>query len=171
MWLLIWTSLDGKKVWIGASLVAVGGVCGGMLMVGPTKFYAECSIWIQNVLPTLGQGTWTTGSYGSWSLSFAVLRVAKTLQLWQYEGGLLPYWARIWLVFSAIVAPLLVGWLLRRRSMVLQLSAMGSAAVLFAPICWTSYLPLLLSPLAVLMGQKLACSEKMSNEGSLNFRS
>jgi hypothetical protein len=48
--------------------------------------------------------------------------------------------------------------------MVLQLSAMGCAAVLFAPICWTSYLPLMLSLFAVLIGQALASPEKMLDE-------
>jgi hypothetical protein len=48
--------------------------------------------------------------------------------------------------------------------MALQLSAMGCAAVLFAPTCWTSYLPLILSLLAVLIGQALAPSERVSSE-------
>ena len=47
--------------------------------------------------------------------------------------GVLPYWARAWLMFSGCVAPLLSGWLLRRQPMALQLSAMGCAAVLFQP--------------------------------------
>jgi hypothetical protein len=85
----------------------------------------------------------------------------KALQLWAYQGGVLPFWARAWLTFSASAAPLLVGWLLRRRSMALQISAMGCAAVLFAPICWTSYLPLTLSLFAVLIGQRLAYPEKI----------
>jgi hypothetical protein len=48
--------------------------------------------------------------------------------------------------------------------MALQISAMGCAAVLFAPTCWTSYLPLILSLFAVLIGQRLAYPEKMLNE-------
>ena len=164
IWPLIWTFREGKRVWIGALLVAVGGAGVGMFVLGPTKFYTECYIWIQDVLPSLGQGTWTAGSKGSWSLSFAVLRAIKALQLWSYEGGVLPFWARAWLTFSASAAPLLVGWLLRRRPMALQLSAMGCAAVLFAPTCWTSYLPLMLSLFAVLIGQALASPEKMLNE-------
>ena len=164
IWPLIWTFREGKRVWIGALLIAVGGAGVGMFVIGPTKFYTECYIWIRDVLPSVGQGTWSAGSEGSWSLSFAVLRAIKALQLWVYQGGVLPFWARAWLTFSASAAPLLVGWLLRRRPMALQLSAMGCAAVLFAPICWTSYLPLLLSLFAVLIGQTLASPEKMLNE-------
>ena len=164
IWPLIWTLREGKRVWVGASLVAVGGAGVGMFVIGPTEFYSECYIWIRDVLPSLGQGTWTLGPKGSWSLSFAVLRAIKALHLWAYEGGVLPFWARAWLTFSASAAPLLVGWLLRRRQMALQVSAMGCAAVLFAPTCWTSYLPLILSLLAVLIGQALASSKRVSSE-------
>ena len=164
IWPLIWAFREGKRVWIGALLVAVGGAGVGMFVLGPTTFYTECYIWIRDVLPSLGQGTWTAGSKGSWSLSFAVLRAIKALQLWAYQGGVLPFWARAWLTFSASAAPLLVGWLLRRQPMALQISAMGCAAVLFSPTCWTSYLPLILSLFAVLIGQALASPEKMLNQ-------
>jgi len=164
IWPLIWTLREGKKVWIGALLVAIGGAGLGMYVLGPTKFYAECYIWIRDVLPSLGQGTWKAGPKGSWSLSFAVLRAIKALQLWAYQGGVLPFWARAWLTFSASAAPLLVGWLLHRRPMALQVSAMGCAAVLFAPTCWTSYLPLILSLFAVLVGQALTPSQKVSGK-------
>lgn len=164
IWPLIWTLREGKRVWVGASLVAVGGAGVGMFVIGPTEFYSECYIWIRDVLPSLGQGTWTLGPKGSWSLSFAVLRAIKALHLWAYEGGVLPFWARAWLTFSASAAPLLVGWFLRRRPMALQVSAMGCAAVLFAPTCWTSYLPMILSLLAVLIGQALASSKRVSSE-------
>ena len=164
IWPLIWTFREGKSVWIGASLVAFGGAGLGMLVMGPTKFYAECSIWIREILPSLGQGTWAIGSWGSWSISFAVLRIGKAFNLWNYQGGVLPLWARSWLLLAGIIAPLLSGWLLRRRSKVLQLSVMGCFAVLFAPTCWTYYLPLLLSPVAVITGQVLSSLEKTSND-------
>jgi hypothetical protein len=164
IWPLIWTFREGKRVWIGALLIALGGAGIGMFVLGPIHFYTECYIWIRDVLPSLGQGTWTAGPKGSWSLSFAVLRTIKALQLWAYQGGVLPFWAKAWLTFSASAAPLLAGWLLRRRPMALQVSAMGCAAVLFAPTCWTSYLPLILSLFAVLIGQVMATSGKILNE-------
>ena len=36
------------------------------------------------------------------------------------------------------------GWLTRRARPVLQYACVGCAAVVFAPLCWSSYLPLLL---------------------------
>jgi hypothetical protein len=164
VWPLIWSFSEGKKVLIGALLVAFGGAGLGMLVMGPTKFYSNCSIWIREVLPSLSQGSWSVGSWGNWSISFAALRVLKALDFWNYQSGVLPLWAKSWLLFAGISAPLFSGWLLRRRSKVLQLSVMGCTAVLFAPTCWTYYLPLALSLFAVLIGQVLASPEKMLKE-------
>jgi hypothetical protein len=164
IWPLIWTFREGKRVWIGALLIAAGSVGVGMFVLGPTKFYTQCYIWIRDVLPSVGQGTWSAGTKGSWSISFAVLRAIKVLQLWAYQGGVLPFWAMAWLTFSASAAPILVGLLFRRQPMVLQVSAIGCAAVLFAPTCWTSYLPLILSLFAVLIGRASTSSERVSSE-------
>lgn len=164
VWPLIWSFREGKKVLIGSLLVTFIGTSLGMFVIGPTKFFSNCSIWIREVLPSLGQGSWSLGIWGNWSLSFAVLRVIKALDLWNYQGGVLPLWARSWLLLAGISAPLLSGWLLRLKSKVLQLSVMGCTAVLFAPTCWTYYLPLLLSPIAVITGNVLSYQEETLND-------
>lgn len=147
VWPLIWAFKEGWRVLAYALMVAVGSVALGILVRGSTEFYMECLTWVRDVLPTLGQGTWSSGN---WSISFGVLKVIKILGLWEYARGMLPLWARIWLLFCGIGVPILSGWLLRRHPMVLQLSVMGCAAVLFSPICWTSYLPILLTPLSLI---------------------
>jgi hypothetical protein len=157
VWPLVWALREGWRVLAYALIVAAGSLVLGMLIRGPATFYAECLTWIRDVLPALGQGTW---SAGNWSISFAALGAIRALGLWDYSGGILPLWARSWLLFCGIVVPILAGWFLRKQPMVFQLSVIGCAAVVLAPICWTSYLPVLLTPLAVIIGQKPAFLKK-----------
>jgi len=164
LWPLIWTLRERKRVWIGALFVAFGGAFLGLLVMGSAKFYTECLIWIREVLPSLGQGSWAIGSLGNWSISFAVLRVLKALNFFNLQSGVLPLWAKFWLILTGIIAPLLIGWFLRHKSKELQLSMIVCIAVLFSPICWTYSLPLLLPPVAIITGKMLCCSEKISNE-------
>lgn len=148
LWPLLRATGEGLRVVIGASFIAVGSLILGVLVRGADLFYAEWLTWFRDMLPSIGQGSW---SDGNWSISFGVLRLVKLTGLWNYSGGLLPEWARIWLLFCGVFVPILTGFLLRRKSMLLQLSALGCSAVVFSPICWDTYLPVLLTVFSVLI--------------------
>lgn len=150
MWPFLWSLRDGWRVIAGALIVSVGSVALGVLVRGVDVFYAECLTWFRDVLPLLGQGSW---SAGNWSISFGVLRAIRWLGLWDYSDGFLPLWARSWLLLCGIVVPMLAGFLLRKKPRILQLSIVGCSAVVFAPTCWINYLPVLLTVLAALVGQ------------------
>jgi len=118
-------------------------LCGGIICG-----WNSYAVWIRDVLPTLSQGNFNPGNV---SLSMAALRAAR-LMGWQYNGGPLPALPHLWLTVASIGAPLLTWFLLRRYSAQLKSAALVAAAILFAPVCWTYYLPLLL-PLITLVFQ------------------
>jgi len=115
--------------------------CGGVICGWNSYF-----IWMRDVLPTLSQGSFSSGNA---SLSMAALRVARFIG-WQYSGGPLLALPHLWLTAASIGAPLVTWFLLRRYSLQLKSAALVAAAILFAPVCWIYYLPLLL-PLGALM--------------------
>jgi hypothetical protein len=149
--LLVAASRDGWRVVRGAALALAAGTVLCMLVLGPGVFVGSMLDWARYMLPVVGQGTWAVDPhYGGTnvSLSFAVLRVARELG-WEYRPGPLPAWARLHLTLVGIAAPLLAMWLTRRmRDTALRCGVVTAAAVLFAPLCWATYLPLLLAPLA-----------------------
>jgi len=77
------------------------------------------------------------------------------LGLFDYSGGPLPLWARSWLLFCGVIVPIVIGFLLRKKDTILQLSAVGSSAVILAPICWATYLPVLMTVLSYFAGKTL----------------
>ena len=157
MWPLLWSLRGGWRVITGALIVSIGSLVLGVLVRGTDVFYAECLTWFIDVLPSLGQGSW---SAWNWSISFGVLRVIKGLGLWEFTVWLLPFWARLWLLFCGITVPILAGFFLRRKQIILQISVVGCSAVVFSPICWTPYLPVLLTVLSLLAGQKMSSINK-----------
>jgi hypothetical protein len=163
IWPLFWSLRDGWRVITSALIFAVGSIVLGVLVRGTDVFYAEWLTWFRDVLPLLGQGSW---SAGNWSISFGVLRVIKGLGLWDYSGGLLPLWARLWLLFCGITVPILTGFFLRSKHIILQISVVGCSAVVFAPICWITYLPVLLTVLSLLVGRKMSSINKTVLGGS-----
>lgn len=127
---------EGRRVLVPALGVAAAGFLVGGLTLGFGIFFT----WAQTMLPVVSQGTFNADNV---SLSFAGLRLARMLG-WDYVPGPLPGAARLYLTGVGIAAPLLAGWLTRRARPVLQYACVGCAAVVFAPLCWSSYLPLLL---------------------------
>lgn len=127
---------------LGALILYGGCVCGWQSYV----------IWIRDVLPTLSQGNF---KHDNVSLSFAVLRAARALG-WNYAGGPLTWLPHLWLSAASIGAPLLAWWFLRRYDTQIKYASMMSASVLFAPVCWTCYLPLLLPLVALMFRDKQA---------------
>ena len=127
---------ERSRAFVPAAVVALGAVVVSGFMMGLDGFYS----WGRHMLPVISQGTFNTDNV---SLSFAGLRIARSLG-WDYVPGPLPVPARIYLGLMGIAAPITAGWLARKSRPEFQYAWVGAAAVLFAPLCWSSYLPLLL---------------------------
>jgi hypothetical protein len=132
---------DGRKVaWAGLS-VLLAGVLLGTAVCGPESW----GQWREAASPVAAQGTlWPENV----SISFAGLRLMQALG-WDFGVGALPTAARWYLAFCALTAPLICAWLSRRADVTRQLAFTACATVLFAPLCWNMYLPLLLAPAAL----------------------
>lgn len=127
---------------IGAAVIAGGIVCG----------WSAYPFWFTHVLPTMSQGNFLRGNV---SLSFAVLRAFLAVGIWHYDGGPLTLLPHLWLTFASIGAPIFTWWLLRRQEQRLKAAAVMTAAALFAPVCWITYLPVTL-PLLMLLWRRLS---------------
>jgi hypothetical protein len=103
------------------------------------------------MLPVAGQGTFNPYNV---SLSFLVLRIARWLG-WEYVSGPLGAIPRLFLTIVGIAAPLIAGWLLRKKDERLRYAGVVCAAVFFAPLAWNFYTPLLIAPLALILGQRV----------------
>jgi hypothetical protein len=115
-------------------------------VIGPARFVGASLDWFHYALPTAGQGFWKGWNL---SLSFAGLRLAETLG-WEYQPGPLPAMARLYLATAGFGAPLLAGWLTRRRDDRVQLAAVIVACVAFSPVWWVNNVfPVLLLPAAL----------------------
>ncbi|HEX2189805.1 MAG TPA: glycosyltransferase 87 family protein [Longimicrobiaceae bacterium] len=150
--LAVAVSREGWRVARGAALAVAVGLAVGCVSLGPARFLGAFLDWARYMLPVVGQGTFATDPvYGgtNLSLSFGVLRLARELG-WEYRPGPLPVWARLYLTAVGVAAPLLAARTTRRmREPALRYGLVTVAAVVFAPLCWATYLPLLLAPLAV----------------------
>lgn len=150
--LLVALSREGWHVLRGAAVALALGSAVCLVVLGPSVFLGGLLDWARYMVPVVGQGTFAVDPvFGGTnvSLSFAALRVAQSLG-WEYQAGPLPTWARLYLTAVGIGAPLLCAWLTRSmENSALRYGLVTVAAVLFAPLCWTTYLPLLLAPLAV----------------------
>lgn len=135
----IWPLLAAKHRWrslIPAGVIAVALILLGGIVCGWESYI----IWARDILPTLTQGNFKAGNV---SISFAVLRLARFLG-WNYLGGPLPALAHLWLTVASIGAPLLTWRFTRHFSTEIKCASIIVASALFAPVCWTSYLPLVL---------------------------
>lgn len=142
----IWPLLALKRseflpFWRGAALVGVAGIALGALVCGP-RSYLE---WAHAVLPVAAQGTFNPDNF---SLGMAGLRAAQLLG-WHYAGGPLTGFPKWWLSGFAILGPLLAVAATRRLDVRWRLTLVGCAAAWCAPLCWSTYLPLALVPLAL----------------------
>jgi Glycosyltransferase family 87 len=143
---------EGKRVILPAAALVAASLALGAVACG-VQAYVE---WARVVLPIVGQGTFNPDNV---SLSMLGLRLASRLG-WSYTAGPLPQAARLYLTFSAVAGPVAVWWFTRRRSTALQYGALGLAGALFSPLCWSSYLPLVLAPLAVWLGERFGPGER-----------
>ncbi len=127
--------------WRGALMVGVAGFALGAVVCG----FGSYVQWARAVLPEAAQGTFNPDNY---SLSMAGLRAARALG-WNYAGGPLTGLPKWWLSFAAIAGPLFTIWATRKLSTRWKLALVGCAAAWCAPLCWSTYLPLALVPLAL----------------------
>lgn len=156
--LLLAARREGWRVARGAALTLALGFGVGFLVLGPAGFVGALLDWLRYMMPVVGQGTFAVDPvHGGTNVSpsFAVLRAARALG-WEYTEGPLPGWARLYLTAVAVGAPLLTAWWTRRAHPVLRYALVTVAAVVFAPLCWATYLPLLLAPVAVAVGLRRA---------------
>ena len=139
--LLALNKTERPSLWRGALLVGVVGLVLGAVVCGPNSYL----MWARTVLPEASQGTFNSDNY---SLSMAGLRAARFLG-WNYAGGPLTGLPKLWLSGFAIAGPLLAIWATRRFDVRWRLALVGCAAAWCAPLCWSTYLPLALVPLAL----------------------
>ncbi|MDQ3814222.1 MAG: DUF2029 domain-containing protein [Armatimonadota bacterium] len=133
---------EGRRVPLPALLVIGFGLLLGWLVCGMQSYLS----WWPAISPVLRQGTFNPDNI---SLSFAVLRLARLLG-WDYNpADPLPRAAQLYLSLMAVAGPLFLIWLVRRQKPLMQYACVGAGVLLFAPLCWTMYLALLLAPLAL----------------------
>lgn len=137
---------EGKRALIPALMVLSTGFGLGIWLCG----WQNALQWWPATSPVISQGTFFDGNI---SLSFAMLRVVRWLG-WGYTGGPLPTWARLYLSLMALGAPLTAIILSRRKPLEMRLALTASATILFSPLCWTMYIPLLFAPAAMLYREK-----------------
>lgn len=131
------------------TLVAATGAAA--IAVGPLDLARHLGAWLVHVPPVMSQGSFLPWNF---SLSFLPLRLLASLELWDYTPGPLPEVARAYLAIVGVAAPVATAWLTRKWEPTLQYGSVLAAAVLFAPLGWATYLPLVLAPVAVVMNSK-----------------
>jgi hypothetical protein len=137
---------EGNRILKQALVVFIIGFAIGSL-AGVRSYYD----WAKDFLPVISQGTFFKHNL---SLSFVGLRFARLLG-WRYEIGPLPLLARIYLDVMEVIGPLLFGWLSRKKKPEIQYACVTAGAILFGPLCWTTYLPILLAPATLLLREWL----------------
>lgn len=143
---------EGPRAVRGAALIAGGLALLGSIVMGPAAFVGACADWFRYMLPAASQGSFAISKglgFGNLSLGMAGLRIAGALG-WEYVAGPLPAGARLYLALVSVAAPLAaIRWTRRLRDAPLRYALVTCAAMVFAPIFWTTYLPVLLAPAAL----------------------
>jgi hypothetical protein len=151
---------------VAAAMALAAGAC--LVVFGGSGTWALTAQWATQVMPTAGQGQFWGGSLAALqrgdlrpldylanlSPSFLPVQVAVLSGWWDYQGGPLPGAVRAYLTAMAIAAPLLVGWLTRRRSPNVQAAAVLVAALFGAPITRPYALPALFLLLATVRQER-----------------
>lgn len=142
IWVLMLVIKDeGRRAFIPALIVLVVGFAGGIWLCG-----LENSLgWWPATSPVVSQGTFSSENC---SISFLLIRAASALGYIQTNTPL-PAWAKGYLSLMALGGPFVTMLLTRRLNKELGYALVASATVLFAPLCWSIYLPLLLLPMAI----------------------
>ncbi len=144
------------QIWGGAVVVGALALALGALVCGLDS-YAQ---WAHAVLPIAGQGTFNPDNY---SFSMGVLRVAQLLG-WHYAGGPLVGLPKLWLSGAAIAGPLATLLLTKRLELRWRVALITIAAAWCAPLCWSTYLPLVLVLVALCKQQANGRNFKITTE-------
>jgi hypothetical protein len=139
---------------------AVAVVAGMLLSIGVCGF-GSIAAWIKIAAPEVSQGTFLDAN---WSLSFAVLRLARLLG-WSYTGGPLPAWAHAYLTVMAVLAPVIALLCTRRMRSESAYAVITLAAVVFSPLCWEPYYALALTPIALAVGRMNRSTDAVREAG------
>ncbi len=143
--------LEGRRVLLGGVVTLGLGVLMSSLILGPVEFLEASLSWFRWLLPTAGQGTWHRWNV---SLSFGVLRLLEAAGAWEYVEGPLPLPAKLFLTIMGAAAPIATMLLTKTLVPRLRYALVICAAVLFSPLCWIGYTPLLYAPAAILLGER-----------------
>lgn len=141
----------GWRALATAALILGIGFAAGIAFVG----WENARMWWSATSPVVSQGTWWGGNV---SISFAGIRVANALGF-IHDVGPLPTLARMYLSAMALLGPLTAVYLTRHAKIEWRIALVGAATILFSPLCWTMYLPLLLLPAALFWRDKLATDD------------
>jgi hypothetical protein len=168
--LAIWC--ERRPVAVGAGLAVVTAVGLSTIAMGPAQLLNTSLEWVANIYPALAQGQFSYTvphathndtlnhllgflGTGNLSLGFLPLQLAHAGG-WNFAGPALPVWARVYLTFVSVAAPIATMWLTRHRGRVLRYAAVMSAAVLFGPIFRATYSPILFALAAAWIGDRRA---------------
>ncbi len=136
---------EGRRVL--ASAVAAVGIASAIAVsvLGWRGFLSSLIDWFRFALPGVSQGYFSPQNI---SLSMLALRLARVAG-WTYVAGPLPLLPHVWLLAAGVLAPLIAGFVSRRRSPEVQYASVLCAALAFSPVCWLIYLPAALIPCAL----------------------
>ena len=143
---LLFVLHEERRSFVTASMVAGFFLLLGVFTRGLNVYFNEWSFWFAYILPSLGQGSW---SADNWSVSFVLLRILDLFSFFGDRDGVLPLWARIWLLFCGVAVPLIVGFYMLKKNIMLKIAVVGSCAVVLSPLCWITYLPAILTVMAL----------------------
>lgn len=149
---------QGKGTLIQAGILLLIIIFAASLLLGLESFAS----WYRQVVPILSQGTFASGNL---SLSMAILRALCRVGVWNYHGGALPYAARAFIGLVALASPVVIWRLTRTCSARIHYSLIAMVAVLSSPICWSMYLPVMLLPAAVWLGERRQSQPTISDVG------
>jgi hypothetical protein len=165
---------EGSRVLLSAGVAVALAVVLAVAALGPAGSVRASAEWFRYVVPALGQGQFDPGQPSlelrlpfelgrlnlpalvptNLSLTFAPIEAARRAGWWEYQGGQLPRWMRIYLGLAGVLAPLIAARVFRRRPPPLHYALVTAAAVLFSPIFKLTNLPLLLAPAAAALGAR-----------------
>lgn len=159
-----------------SGMMAAFTICAGacILVFGVVETPLLAHFWLKEVMPAVTQGQFWGESlarlqegglgpqhyFANLSISFLPVQLGALSGWWGYDGGPLSAAVQAYLTAVAIGAPLLVGWITRKRDPRVQASAVLAAAMLGAPIVRPYVLPVILLVVAAVQGTRQADRQK-----------
>jgi hypothetical protein len=126
----------GKRALVLSVLTLGVGLALGIWICG----WENSRSWWSATAPVVSQGNFYGGNF---SLSFLLIRLIDWLG-WEHQSGPLPTPFRLYLSVMSILGPLVTLYLSRHKTLAWRIALLGAATILFSPLCWNMYMPLLL---------------------------